>query len=144
MRELGRLKAKILFLSCEPLLGPLDFSAWKAAARHGAERMVDWVIAGGESGAHARPANPEWFISIRDQCLASGVKFHFKQWGNWRPVASRQVNGYKSKTMFLSSGDKIIVANMGKKKAGRVLERKTWDDFPALRRSQYASGDPQR
>lgn len=144
MRELGRLKGKILFLSCEPLLGPLDFSAWKATARLGAERMVDWVIAGGESGAHARPANPEWFISIRDQCLASGVKFHFKQWGNWRPVGSRQVNGYKSKTMFLSSGDKIIVANMGKKRAGRVLEQKTWNDFPTLHRFEHAFGNSQR
>lgn len=144
MRELGQIKAKVLFLSCEPLLGPLDFSLWTTLARSGKARMIDWVIAGGESGANARPANPEWFTSIRDQCLADGIKFHFKQWGNWRPVASHQVNGYRSKTLFLSNGNKIVVANMGKKKAGRVLERKTWDDFPALRRSQHAPGDPQR
>lgn len=130
MLELSALNAHVLFLSCEPLLGALDFSAWVAAARRGERRLVDWVIAGGESGAHARPANPEWFASLRDQCLTAGIRFHFKQWGNWKPVQPHQVNGYKSKTLFLSSGDKIIIANVGKKKAGRTLEGRTWSQVP--------------
>jgi protein gp37 len=131
MLELSSLHAKVLFLSCEPLLGPLDFSRWIADARRGDRRLVDWVIAGGESGAHARAAHPEWFSSIRDQCVAAGIKFHFKQWGNWRPVTPEQVNGHAAKTLFLSNGDKVIVANVGKKKAGRELHGVTWDEFPA-------------
>ncbi|HEX7055425.1 MAG TPA: phage Gp37/Gp68 family protein [Burkholderiales bacterium] len=132
MAELSELKAKILFLSCEPLLGPLDFANWIAEAQSGRRRLVHWVIAGGESGHHARAPNPQWFRSIRDQCVAAGIKFHFKQWGNWRPILPRQVNGYKSKALFLSTGEKIIVANVGKKKAGRRLDGRTWDEFPAL------------
>lgn len=130
MVELSRLDAKILFLSCEPLLGPLDFSKWIAAVRNNEGRIVDWVIVGGESGHQARAPNPEWFRSIRDQCVAAGIRFHFKQWGNWRPAAPRLVNGYKSKTLFLSNGQTVIVANMGKKRAGRLLDGRTWDQFP--------------
>lgn len=47
---------------------------------------LDWVIAGGESGPHARPAHPDWFCSLRDQCKAAGVPFLFKQWGEWKPT----------------------------------------------------------
>jgi len=46
---------------------------------------LDWVIAGGESGPGARPAHPDWFRSVRDQCAAADVPFFFKQWGNWVP-----------------------------------------------------------
>jgi protein gp37 len=130
MEELSLVPAKILFLSCEPLLGPLDLKPWVDAARRGRHRMVHWIIAGGESGAHARPANPEWFTSLRDQCIDARIKFHFKQWGNWKPVAPRQLNGYAAKTLFLSNGDKIMVANMGKKKAGRHLEGRTHNGLP--------------
>lgn len=130
MAALSEIPAHVLFLSCEPLLGPIDFSPWTANGARG--RMVDWVIAGGESGHCARPMNPEWLVSIRDQCVASGVKFHFKQWGNWRPVSASQVNGYKSRTLFVSNGDSIIVANMGKKKAGRTLDGAQWDGLPVV------------
>jgi protein gp37 len=133
MRELRSQKAKILFLSCEPLLGALDLSPWIAAAGAGDVRMVDWIIAGGESGHHARPMSPEWARSLRDQCVAAGIKFHFKQYGNWKPVTLRQVNGYKTRRMVLSNGDEVLLANMGKKKAGRVLEGRTWDEVPTTR-----------
>lgn len=46
---------------------------------------LDWVICGGESGQHARPMHPDWVRSLRDQCAAAGVPFHFKQWGEWAP-----------------------------------------------------------
>ncbi|MCD6217408.1 phage Gp37/Gp68 family protein [bacterium] len=62
---------------------------------------IDWVIVGGESGPKARPMNPEWVVDIRDQCLKAGVPFFFKQWGG-----------------------------VNKKKAGRILEDKTWDQMP--------------
>jgi protein gp37 len=131
MLELRQLKARILFLSCEPLLGALDLAPWIAAARAGVARMVDWIITGGESGHHARPMNPDWARSLRDQCVAAGIKFHFKQHGNWRQVTPRQANGYETKTIFLSSGERILIANMGKKKAGRHLDGETWDELPA-------------
>jgi protein gp37 len=74
--------------------------------------------------------HPEWLTALRDQCLEGGIKFLFKQWGNWRPVAPRDVNGYRSKTVFLSNGNGIILANVGKKAAGRTLQGRTWDEFP--------------
>lgn len=63
------------FVSAEPLLGPLDLSRWL--------RSLGLVIAGGESGPKARPSHPDWFRSLRDQCAAASVPFHFKQWGEW-------------------------------------------------------------
>jgi protein gp37 len=130
MHYLTVLPARILFLSCEPLLGPLDFSQWITRAHRGECRMVHWAIAGGESGSHARPMHPEWLTSLRDQCVGAGIRFHFKQWGNWRPVSPRQVNGYESKTITLADGRQIPIANLGKKAAGRTLQRRTWDEFP--------------
>lgn len=54
----------------------------------GVSGELQWVIAGGESGPKARPAHPDWFRSLRDQCAAAGVPFHFKQWGEWWEVDS--------------------------------------------------------
>jgi len=139
MPALTALGARILFLSCEPMLGPLDLSKWIEGARRGTHRGVHWVIGGGESGHHARPMHPEWLVSLRDQCVAAGIKFHFKQWGNWRPVSAPQVNGYKSKVVFLSNGDRITLANIGKKVAGRWLQGRTWDEFPAQRPAAKSS-----
>lgn len=62
---------------------------------------INWVIVGGESGPHARPIQPEWVREIRDQCLQAKVPFFFKQWGG---------------TI--------------KKKTGRLLDNRTWDDLP--------------
>ncbi len=124
------LPARILFLSCEPLLGPLDLSRWVQGAARGEHRKIDWVIGGGESGHHARPMHPEWLTSLRDQCISSGIRFYFKQWGNWRPIPFRAGNGYKTRELRLANGERITIANMGKKAAGRRLQRRTWDEFP--------------
>ena len=69
--DLRTVPAAIRFLSCEPLLGPLDLNL----------EGINWVIAGGESGPGARPMKPEWALSIRDQCIDASVPFFFKQWG---------------------------------------------------------------
>jgi protein gp37 len=127
---LTTLSAHVLFLSCEPLLGPLDLTRWIDGVRRGSHRSIDWVIAGGESGHYARPMHPEWLTGLRDQCRSAGIRFLFKQWGNWCPTASRDVNGYRSKTVFLTNGNAITLANMGKKAAGRRLQGRTWDEFP--------------
>ena len=64
---------------------------------------MDWVIVGGESGGHARPMDPDWVRSLRDQCVAAGVPFFFKQWGGVR-----------------------------KGKTGRVLDGRTWEEMPGV------------
>lgn len=68
---------------------------------------IDWVIVGGESGPGARPMNPEWVMDIRNQCKRAGVPFFFKQWGGVR-----------------------------KKKAGRELEGRTWDEMPVIQQPE--------
>jgi protein gp37 len=77
--------ARVRFLSCEPLLGPLEFSNVSsrsdAISQLGKKAFdgIDWVIAGGESGPGARPMHPDWARSLRDQCKAAGVAFFMKQ-----------------------------------------------------------------
>lgn len=81
--------AAVRFLSCEPLLGPVDIRhrmgslVWTERDRYETTRGIDWVICGGESGPHARPMHPDWARGLRDQCAAAGVPFFFKQWGEW-------------------------------------------------------------
>jgi len=114
--------AVIRFVSCEPLLGPIDLEQWLPS--------IDWVIAGGESGPGARPMNPAWAKSLRDQCVNMGVAFHFKQWGHWSPNVPR---GYRPRqTIELTDelGRTIVLAKLPKKRAGRVLDGRTWDEFP--------------
>jgi protein gp37 len=86
--------AAIRWLSMEPLLGPVwpwhELILAKAngiigQAVNGEMPGIDWVVAGGESGAGARPMHPDWARSIRNQCKAAGVPFLFKQWGAWLP-----------------------------------------------------------
>lgn len=66
------------FVSYEPALGPADWDPWLK------EGVIDWLIAGGESGHGFRPPNPDWFRDARDACRLYGVPFHFKQWGAMR------------------------------------------------------------
>jgi protein gp37 len=76
--------AAVRFLSCEPLLGPLDLEL----------RGIHWVIVGGESGPSFRRADAAWVRAIRDQCLTAGVPFFFKQWGGKTPKAlGRRLDG---------------------------------------------------
>jgi protein gp37 len=69
--DLRKVPAKVRFLSCEPLLGPLRLDL----------RGIHWVIVGGESGQRARPMNAVWVRDIRGQCEEAGIAFFFKQWG---------------------------------------------------------------
>ena len=85
VEQLRTVNAVVRFLSLEPLLGPLPDLQLAG---------VHWVIAGGESGAGARPMQPEWVREIRDQCVASGVPFFFKQWGGTRKsIDGRELDG---------------------------------------------------
>jgi protein gp37 len=94
------------FLSCEPLLGPVDLvKALQFPGRDYGEDPLDWVIAGGESGPGARPSHPDWFRSLRDQCAGAGVKFFFKQWGDWIANDQHDSLGRKISDAWVGSGD---------------------------------------
>lgn len=83
--DLIEVPATVRFLSCEPLIGPLD-----ALPLDG----IDWIIVGGESGPAARPMRREWALSVLKQCQDNGVPFFFKQWGGVRRKATgRVLNG---------------------------------------------------
>jgi protein gp37 len=81
------LKISWVGLSIEPIQGGIDLISWMGdhAPYTGG---LDWVIVGGESGSEARPAHPDWFRALRDECAAAGVPFFFKQWGEWVPCAA--------------------------------------------------------
>lgn len=92
---LSKTKAKVKFLSCEPLIGPLPKMKLK---------KIDWVIVGGESGRKPRPMDVDWVLDIQEQCAKANVAFFFKQWGG-----------------------------TSKKKTGRLLNGKTYDEMPEAR-----------
>ena len=77
MRHLRMMPAEVRFLSCEPLLGPMQIEL----------DAIHWVIVGGESGPGHRPMELDWARSIRDQCIAAEVPFFFKQVGGRTPKA---------------------------------------------------------
>jgi len=79
--ELRKVPAKIRFLSCEPLLGPLENLNLGD---------IHWVIVGGESGRGARRMNGDWVRGIKKQCAESGVAFFFKQWGAFDEAGVRR------------------------------------------------------
>jgi protein gp37 len=127
IRHLVDLGAQTKFLSCEPLLGLVDLSEWLDS------NSIDWVIAGGESGPHARPSDPAWFRSLRNQCRDHSVPFHFKQWGEWAPTPD---NDHDLTSKARTSNYSVVLTRLGKKQSGRVLDGRTWDQFPSLRNTQ--------
>jgi len=100
--ELMKVKNAKRFLSCEPLVGPIDFENglhMTDGAKYNPLTVVDdfypidgamggihWVICGGESGHNARPMHPNWATQIKEQCVRASVPFFFKQWGEYQPT----------------------------------------------------------
>lgn len=81
------------WVSCEPLLGPVDlrpYLDWSYAHADMSRPDLNWVVVGGESGPKARPMRPDWVRSLRDQCAAAEKPFLFKQWGEWFPLSIGQ------------------------------------------------------
>lgn len=114
--------ASVRFLSCEPLIGPLGKLNLDG---------IHWVIAGGESGPHARPMHPEWAREIRDQCQAAGVAFFFKQWGEFA-VTSEPTDAFNRATKnFETVPAGGGMARIGKKAAGRLLDGVEWNEYPS-------------
>lgn len=150
--HLLKVPAAVRFLSCEPLLGPVDLKPrfWLNSGCCGAPsgiecpdtvcpyktgkpcNAVDWVICGGESGPKARPMHPNWARSLRDQCQAAGIPFFFKQWGEWAP--DRNAIGDLVRTVSGQWQGEQSSTRVGKKKAGRILDGRTWDEFPEVAR----------
>ncbi|MEK3873670.1 MULTISPECIES: DUF5131 family protein [unclassified Paenibacillus] len=141
--------AAVRFLSCEPLLGPVDMSKWLLTPGwkpsyydpdniHGypnaepTNEFINWVIVGGESGHAARPMNPDWARSLRDQCQTAEVSFFFKQWGEWAPGGNfdEHIPASVAYDFGTRSPDDEMVWKVGKKAAGRILDGRTWDEFP--------------
>lgn len=159
--------AAVRFLSCEPLLGAVDLGRMHVGGPCdcgqpdngvGIEHephcgyieplndyggmapwpTIDWVICGGESGGkHTRPMHPTWARTLRDQCQAAGVPFHFKQWGSWGAS-----DGGTDDLWMDSAGRErgpsphalpLRYAGVSGKSAGRELDGRTWDEYPAAR-----------
>lgn len=120
--------ARVRFLSMEPLLGPVDLRQ----AHFAPVRLprVDWVIVGGESGPGARPMHPAWARGLRDQCVAAGVPFLFKQWGEWAPIGERR--SILGCTLY-------DMEHVGKKAAGRQLDGCQHDGYPEVSHAQQVA-----
>jgi protein gp37 len=119
--------ARVRFLSMEPLLGPVDISIYLASGflEPPFTDVLTWIILGGESGPGARPMDPAWVRSIRHQCVVAGAAFHFKQWGAWGEILSTGNHGR------LPYRDGMV--RFGKKRAGRLLDGREWNEFPEVR-----------
>ncbi len=151
--ELLRVPARVRFLSCEPLLGPInldhylidDWTRIGGNVHYHDRPALHWVISGGESGPGARPMHPDWARGLRDQCVAAGVAYHFKQWGEYAPVPWNKpdpkpalcvgINGSSvcaqvGHVAGFRTADEVCMERMGKHAAGRLLDGRTWDELP--------------
>ena len=159
-----QIPAAIRFLSCEPLLGPVDLSAIRIGHRcpgHGKPRepytfdarlrnylcgsegdfefeKIDWVICGGESGPHARPMHPDWARSLRHQCIwrVNTTKPVAFFFKQWGEFAPGDSIRNSRDIAFteIPGGKTIVMQHVGKKNAGRLLDGREWNEFPETRR----------
>ena len=144
--------AAIRFVSVEPMLGPVNIKGYldgsiRWSIRTNATRL-DWVIGGGETGLGARPMHIDWVRSLRDQCAAAHVPFFFKQWGEWQPVhgtgrttgdEEEEVRPFRWLAVGGTARDSgcppdALMLRVGRKRAGRELDGRTWDEFPKDKR----------
>ncbi len=183
--HLAATPAAVRYVSYEPALGPLDLSralnvavcrttpwsvetgepcgpstarwipTYNVLTREVVPPELHWVIAGGESGPRARPPHPEWMRTVRDQCLAAGVPFVFKQWGEWQPFQPGDTydetwEGAGNKVVAIdgrvSTGTQLEhpgprpdggprwcrIRRMGKGKSGRRLDGRIWNEAPVI------------
>jgi protein gp37 len=142
------------FVSCEPLLGPVELSGafydylrgWHTEDGHAYDcdgscrscpvpvqvrtEHIEWVIVGGESGPGARPMHPDWARGLRDECLAAGVPLFFKQWGEWAPLETADGLYSGCRTWTFREPRLSVVARVGKKAAGHLLDGKEYRESP--------------
>jgi protein gp37 len=169
--------AAVRWVSAEPLLGPIDLTDLPVPSSvtgyseksiletpyrfnvltnqdddhvYNRHPKINWLVAGSESGSGARPAHPDWFRGLRDQCKAAGVPFFFKQWGEWVSPDQFSSDGWDDLEMNsrglsvypdgrvtemwgIQSDDSERVWKVGKKAAGRLLDGKEHNEYPALK-----------
>lgn len=119
--------AAVRWLSIEPLLREVGLlSPWLSE--------LDWVVVGGESGHEARPMHPQWARNLRDQCIAYGVPFFFKQWGEWVQASAMTSTLMPSvldcKRFDFDDGEAMY--RVGKRAAGRLLDGREWNEYPQV------------
>jgi protein gp37 len=135
--------AAVRWISAEPLLSrlpSLDFTG------------IDWLVAGGESGHHARPMHPDWPRDLRDRCTESGTAYFFKQWGEFEPdwqephpdnpwtddetdrSRDQLIDMTGRDCMNWTAPDQVqpfaLLRRVGRKAAGRLLDGREWNEFP--------------
>ena len=117
--DLYNTPAALRFFSFEPLLGEINAVGPLSTGAFG------WAIVGGESGPSARPMHPDWARSIRDQCAAAGVSFHFKQWGEWldEAQASRQHCAPGPEDVRAGSASRKVIAGISTRREDRDRRR---------------------
>lgn len=137
--------ARVRFLSCEPLLGPVALDmiltpemglyALTGVRSYGSGPSgfsrgprIDWVICGGESGPGARPMHPGWARSLRDQCARDGVPFFFKQWGEWEPRRGFACPDDLPREGWHRFDPECSMRRVGKNNAGRLLDGREWNE----------------
>jgi protein gp37 len=140
-----RTPAAFHFISAEPLLDYVDLADWICPGWPDCDppsgdycntctpekvggSPINWVIVGGESGPGARPMGPDWARDLRDQCEDGGIAFFFKQWGEWVPAADLDPDLRERAPEVLAGQE--YVCRVGKKRAGRLLDGRTWDEYP--------------
>ena len=138
--------AAVRWISAEPLLGPIPnmdvhlvvrryrdgrYYASEDGPDGGMLTRLHWIVAGGESGPRARPSHPDWFRSLRDQCAAAGVPFFFKQWGEWAPNCLCDSRTAHRDIKRPEPGKLGCMFHCGKRAAGRLLDGRTHDEYPA-------------
>ena len=167
IRKLLAIDCRVRFLSVEPMLGPISLRwapyAHQAEGRgyreylesrgqvneYEALRKLDWVIVGGESGSNARPMNPAWARTLRDECAAAEVAFLFKQWGENLPAELSPHPDYPKATEAwrldqagnrwhrpaeagAATIDRVVYTRVGKKAAGDLLDGRRHHAFPEI------------
>ena len=111
----------VRFISAEPLLGPLNLQDFPG---------INWIIAGGESGSHARPTPPTWFRELRDHAISHDIPFFFKQWGHWAPADTFQYGKAVQTIDIVGEGFSNQMIGLGASFSGRVLDGALHDDLP--------------
>jgi protein gp37 len=147
--------AAVHWLSCEPLLGPIDLerprpgpdlpqdAGTSICQPWLIQSGIDWVVVGGESGPGARPMHPDWARSLRDQCASASVPLFFKQWGEWSPIESWEPWDRTPQTAIQLDGNRMPdedwhasghrFKRIGKRLAGRLLDGVEHNAFPEQR-----------
>lgn len=140
--------AAVRFVSCEPLLGPINLSnirdgKGRLDALRGVIvyptgdpqyteqgypcRKLDWVICGGETGPNARPMHPDWVRNLRDQCRDAGIPFFFKGWGEWHEACPPDDEIWNGHPPTLRHEHGAYFIRLGKKNAGCILDGEVWN-----------------